>query len=125
MHSGPFAFLVRPIIFQSRQAGNHDYLGIPEIVEDICLSYEEMYGHSLRERFLEASRPCIVKFRTGEWTEDRAVQAALMFVHCELTSQPHEIFHVCVLAGIGFHWKFIHGFADGTISPTRVRNSPQ
>lgn len=25
----------------------------------------------------------------------------------------HEIFHLTVLAGIGFHWKFINSFADG------------
>lgn len=26
---------------------------------------------------------------------------------------PHEVFHIAVLAGIAFHWKFIHGFAAG------------
>lgn len=27
----------------------------------------------------------------------------------------HEIFHLCVLSGMAFHWKFISGFADGTL----------
>jgi channel protein (hemolysin III family) len=28
---------------------------------------------------------------------------------------PHELFHLAVLAGIAFHWKFIHGFASREI----------
>jgi len=31
----------------------------------------------------------------------------------------HEVFHVAVLAGIGYHWKFVHAFASGRISPMR------
>lgn len=26
---------------------------------------------------------------------------------------PHELFHLCVLAGVGFHWVFVNRFADG------------
>lgn len=87
VQGGPFAFLVRPMIFESSTIGNHDYLGIPEIVEDICLSYAEVCGRDLGQRFIDATRPCIVKFRTAEWEEDNSVQAALMFLHRSLTHQ--------------------------------------
>lgn len=29
----------------------------------------------------------------------------------------HEVFHVAVLIGLGFHWAFIYGIADGRLSP--------
>ena len=29
----------------------------------------------------------------------------------------HEIFHVAVLIGLGFHWSFIYSIADGRMSP--------
>ena len=31
----------------------------------------------------------------------------------------HEIFHLSVLAGMALHWKFISGFADGTLPHSR------
>jgi channel protein (hemolysin III family) len=37
---------------------------------------------------------------------------------------PHEILHVCVLAGIGFHWKFMYQFADGHIPKTVAGKLP-
>jgi hypothetical protein len=80
---GPFGFLVREIVLEPALVGNHDYLGIPEIVEDICLSYDETFGHHLRQRFLEATKPCIVKFRSVEARPD-ALAAALVYVHRKL-----------------------------------------
>jgi hypothetical protein len=77
---GPFAFLVRPVIHSGERLGNHDYLGIPEIVEDICIAYEEMVGHDLAARFVAATRPCIIRFRSSKpWPG--ALQAALVFIH--------------------------------------------
>jgi len=76
---GPYAFLVRPVIHLGERLGNHDYLGIPEIVEDICIAYEEMCGHDLAEPFKQATRPCIVRFRSSQpWPG--ALQAALVFL---------------------------------------------
>ncbi len=63
---GPFAFLVRDAILRPNEISSHDYLDIPEIVEDICLSFEEMYARPLRERFLGETKPCIVKFLSDE-----------------------------------------------------------
>lgn len=76
---GPFAFLVRRVIFQPEALYNHDYLGVPEIVEDICLNFEETFGKPLRERFVETTRGCIVKFRSYAPRPD-ALGAALMYV---------------------------------------------
>jgi predicted membrane channel-forming protein YqfA (hemolysin III family) len=32
---------------------------------------------------------------------------------------PHELFHLAVLAGISFHWAFIHGIGGGSETVTR------
>lgn len=89
-NQGPFAFLVRDALLLRDQMGaNHDFLGIPEIVEDICLCYEMMFGHCLRARFSEATKPCIVKFKSTGPRPD-ALAAALMYVHRKAKGQELE-----------------------------------
>jgi hypothetical protein len=68
------------MIFRPRLMGNHDYLAAPEIIADICMSYEEMHSKPLLERFLESTSPCIVKFQSREPRPD-ALGAALLYVH--------------------------------------------
>ena len=29
---------------------------------------------------------------------------------------PHELFHMAVLVGIGFHWQFVFQFASGAVA---------
>jgi hypothetical protein len=70
---GPYALLIREFGFRTPELGNHDWLRIPEIVEDICLCFEQRYGSShLMRRFQENTSPCVVKF-----VEHRADQANL------------------------------------------------
>lgn len=57
---GPYALLAREHHLNPRP-GHHDYLAIPEIVEDIA----KCCGLDLASRFLAATTPCIVKFRTA------------------------------------------------------------
>ncbi len=61
-HWGPYGMLVREVAFCLAEVGNHDYLDIPEIVEDIALCFAEQYEFDLRSAFIENSKPCIVKF---------------------------------------------------------------
>lgn len=60
MHQGPYAMLVKDIAFSA--CGNHDYLGIPEIIEDVGYVVEEMFGISFIKKFKEKSSSVIVKF---------------------------------------------------------------
>ncbi|HUY13914.1 MAG TPA: hypothetical protein VMX16_09845 [Terriglobia bacterium] len=90
-NEGPFAFLVREVVLlRDRVGANHDFLGIPELVEDICLSYEGMFGHCLRARFSAATRPCIVKFRSTDPGRN-ALAAALMYVHRKAKGQELDL----------------------------------
>ncbi len=62
LHSGPYAMLVRDSAFNSSKIGNHDYLGMPEILEDICNGYKKQFGSAIYE-FLESKLlPKIIKF---------------------------------------------------------------
>jgi hypothetical protein len=80
LHDGPYAFLVRDAILQPRDLWSHDYLDMPEIIEDICQSYQQVFARPLYERVQAATRACIVTFRSTEPRPD-AVAAALMYVH--------------------------------------------
>ncbi|MGA9998104.1 MAG: hypothetical protein WBP93_22005 [Pyrinomonadaceae bacterium] len=65
MHWGPYALLSRDHAFKPEEIGNHDYLGAPEIVEDICICFSERYEFDLLGAFMKKTRPCIVKFFDG------------------------------------------------------------
>lgn len=56
--------------------GHHNYLTIPEIVEDVARSC----GLDLAQRFQDATTPCVVKFRTtGVDTE--ILHAGFWYIH--------------------------------------------
>ena len=88
---GPFSFLCREVIFTPKDFIHHDYLNIPEIIEDICNSFEEMFGHSLRHKFVAATKPCIVKFRSSKPRPD-ALGKALMYIHTHAKSDGEGLF---------------------------------
>jgi hypothetical protein len=46
IHGGPFGFLVREVAFHSPSLSTHDYLGMPETIEDICHGDEDQFGES-------------------------------------------------------------------------------
>jgi len=62
LHAGPYAMLVREAAFHAAEMGNHDYLEVPEIIEDICDGYEKRFGHSILSEVTAALQACIVKF---------------------------------------------------------------
>jgi hypothetical protein len=77
---GPYAILIRDIAFDPESYGNHDYLGIPEIVDDICACFRQYAGVNLREIYLRRTRPCVVKFIDGG-IDREYVKSALKYVY--------------------------------------------
>lgn len=63
---GPFGLVVREIFFEPDSTGSHDYLGCPEIVQDISRCCASEYNVNIEQRFCDASKPCIVKFRSTQ-----------------------------------------------------------
>ena len=63
-HWGPYGILVKDVAKYATKLGQHDYLAMPEIIEDICNGYEKKYGESIIEIYQEKLKPCIIKFTT-------------------------------------------------------------
>jgi hypothetical protein len=87
MHFGPHALLVREIFFDPDAVGSHDYLGCPEIIQDIAGCYAAEYGGTLEHDFRAASRPCIVKFHSTT-VDDYALTSAFWYLDSRLRGRP-------------------------------------
>lgn len=82
MYWGPYAMLIRDAAFRPHELGNHDYLRIPEIIEDICYCFAERFHIDLLESYITNTRPCIVKFFQNniELTND-CIKAAFYYLY--------------------------------------------
>lgn len=83
IHFGPFGLVVRETFFEPRSTGSHDYLGCPEIVQDIARCFAFAHDVDLEQRFCEATKPCIVKFRSTQ-LRPGAINAALWYAYTKL-----------------------------------------
>jgi hypothetical protein len=93
IHEGPHAFLVRDAITR-RASFTHDYLEMPEIVEDLGPSMQ------LTEKFKEITKPCIVKFRSPEPRED-VTEIALSYCYSSLWGMEMDLHNNTHFAGHG------------------------
>jgi hypothetical protein len=80
---GPFGLVVREILLEPQSTGSHDYLGCPEIVQDIARCFSSAHDVNLEQRFCDAAKPCIVKFRSTDLAPG-AIQAALWYAYTKL-----------------------------------------
>jgi hypothetical protein len=80
---GPYANLVRDHVIAPIE-GHHDYLKIPEIVEDIA----RFTGTDLQDRFERAAQSCVVKFRHYDVT-DHETASAVSYLLSKAHNEPH------------------------------------
>jgi hypothetical protein len=80
MHWGPFGILVRDVAFHANSLLQHDYLGMPEIIEDICNGYKSKYRESIIEIFNSALTPTIVKFFSASQTGQIYIETSLCYL---------------------------------------------
>ncbi len=85
LDGGPFAFLIRDVIFQSDELGHHNYFRTPEIVEDICNCFEERFEIDLLKIFQSKTRPCIVKFVDYN-PDSNLIHYVLYYLYCKYHS---------------------------------------
>jgi len=83
---GPYGLLVREVFVDPQATWSHDYLASPEIIRDIAICYRAIFGVDLERRFHDASKPCIIKFRTDHG-ELGAVITALWYVYRKLRGE--------------------------------------
>jgi hypothetical protein len=65
VHWGPYAILVRDVAFHAESCSQHDYLGMPEIIDDLCEEIRKASELDLLPIFQERWRPAMVKFITA------------------------------------------------------------
>jgi hypothetical protein len=83
LHHGPYAMLVRESAFNASEMSNHDYLKLPEIIEDICWGYQEKFKESIQDEIVAALRPCIVKFGDRSGTRTDVIGPVIRYCHCK------------------------------------------
>lgn len=100
-HWGPFAYLVPEIALHSQSLSQHDYLGMPEIVEDICNGLNESAGFQLFDHFRELLKPCIVKFvnNAHDRGQDTLETACAYLYGCRKREGPSSSWITCFDAG--------------------------
>jgi hypothetical protein len=81
VYGGPFAMLIREVAFRADEIKNHDYLKIPEIMEDICNDYFEKFDVRIHEVLSAGLVPRIVKFWSDQRCGEDCIQAALYYLH--------------------------------------------
>ncbi len=87
--SGPFGLLLREVAINPEEFGSVDYLAVPEIIEDICISFGEIYGEDLLEKFEQKTRPCIVTFSESE-ANPKALHKAIEYIYSEFCDEPKD-----------------------------------
>lgn len=86
-HWGPFAMLVKDVAFESHRIWNHDYLNLPEIVEDICNCYLNKFGTYIHSDIEKALVPCIIKFRASA-DRDIGIKPAIYYIYKYIKEEP-------------------------------------
>lgn len=87
-HAGPYAILVKDVAFHAERLWHHDYLEMPEIIEDICNGYHDAYGESIHEQVADALCPCIVKFLESATADQGHLEAALSYAYTYANELP-------------------------------------
>lgn len=81
IHWGPYGILVRDVAFNTKSLRQHDYLGMPELVEDILNGYKKKFGVALFEYYSEVLVPKLVKFKCTSSIHDGCVETALGYLY--------------------------------------------
>ncbi|NHV25857.1 hypothetical protein [Burkholderia sp. D-99] len=81
LHWGPYAILVREVASHAKNLGQHDYLAMPEIIEDLCEEVKLASGLDLLPIFQDSLKPAIVKFvAPAAHSAEFAVRVALRYL---------------------------------------------
>ena len=90
INHGPYAMLIKDISKNLKKEGDHDYLSIPEIIEDIFNKIKDKYNIDLRPKYRHRTKPTIVKFYHTENAE-QYIGNALYYLHGKLNKTGNEL----------------------------------
>ncbi|MEO2642282.1 hypothetical protein, partial [Enterocloster clostridioformis] len=93
IHFGPYAMLVKEAAYCYDNIGNHDYLSLPELIEDLGRGMDEIYGINLIEEYRRKSVPTIIKFKMppqnkfDNRTDDDYIETAISYLHTKIHNE--------------------------------------
>jgi hypothetical protein len=79
--TGPFAFFFAETPLTPKDTGNHDYLAISELADDIIRCFDREYSVRLRDRYRAATKPFLIKFKVQSIQAIHAGAALDYLVH--------------------------------------------
>ncbi|KQY80923.1 hypothetical protein [Pelomonas sp. Root1444] len=86
---GPFAMFVLETALNAHATGQHSYVDMPEIIEDLCLEVQASCGRDLLPAFEAAWQPTVVKFVTPAFSPEFHIGVALCYLRsCALHGGP-------------------------------------
>ena len=85
--AGPYAMLVREVASYPLAVGNHDYLKMPETMQDICVAYMDRSGFDIEAELEQALEPRIVKFWSDRRVDLAYVATALLYLYAKVREQ--------------------------------------
>lgn len=92
IHYGPYAMLVREAAFNSDKICNHDYLEVPEVIEDICNGCRKQFGQCIYGAVTSKLEKCIVKFKSNKCTSLNLLALALLYCWCVVRGEEFSSF---------------------------------
>ncbi|WP_372372710.1 hypothetical protein ACDI10_12500 [Vreelandella venusta] len=81
IHWGPYGILIRDVAFDTDRLNQHDYLRMPELVEDILNAYKKQYGVCLYSHYEKVLVPKLVKFQCSSRLDKGCLEAALGYLY--------------------------------------------
>ncbi|MGY5958070.1 DUF4261 domain-containing protein [Kosakonia sp. BK9b] len=90
IHWGPYGHLVREVHLHAHKLRLHNYMRLPELVEDVCNAYQKKHGQDLTGHYLNVLKPCIVCFRGDIAYEKGALEAALGYAYTSVRGLPPD-----------------------------------
>lgn len=93
IHYGPYAMLVKEAAYRYDDIGNHDYLSLPELIEDLGRGMDKKYGINLIEEYRRKSVPMIVKFKmppqneTDNYCDDDYIKFAVSYIYNKIHNE--------------------------------------
>ena len=88
IHWGPYGILVKDVAFHTCTLGQHDSLGMPELIEDICKAYQDTYGVDIFSHYENVLSPKIVTFISDERCDNSCIKAALGYAYTSVRGMP-------------------------------------
>lgn len=93
---GPYGILIKEVSLHAKRLSQHDYLAIPEIIEDI-LDYNE----TLLAHYRKILVPKIVKFKSTKYLDNACIKTTLFYLYRKVRNHKIDMNSILCFDGEG------------------------